>query len=562
METLTTLHKALKEDMIRVPRYQRAYSWDSPSKTVKQAQVAVFLDDILEQINSNSQSPFYLGHFLFEKDDTGYKVIDGQQRLTTVTILLSAIFASLERQRDLTEREKMIYEDTLRRGSHIYRFSTVDYDNQFFRDYVIDRTRSDSSNLPTVSAIRIATAFDYYVTALKDYDELRLIRLLDGILEANCTTHTIKDEAEAIQMFIFQNNRGKPPTNLEIIKAQFMHHAHLYGGDDASSIIAVIRTRFEKIYRSISAIERAINEDDILTYTLKVHFNSIWADDALERIPKELVRDDSMEFVLSFSQSLEQSFEKLSLFYEKHEKTIFDVHSIITLGGIGIALPFIIKAYRFGIEEEALSNLCKSLETLVLRHRLIGTRASIESRIRDVFEGFTKENNDIQPILDRIQLLKNTQDWWWAYWNDENLERSILGGISHPAARHLLWKYENHLRSLGKAGYEPHRYETILRPELEHIAPSTEPGIVAHGYGDYDEEFRQKYLDCLGNYLLVSKSHNCSIGNQPFERKLEDYKYLLQQSEVESYTEDSRIWNKSAIERRNTRIRNFILENC
>jgi uncharacterized protein with ParB-like and HNH nuclease domain len=122
METLTTLHKALKEDMIRVPRYQRAYSWDSPSKTVKQAQVAVFLDDILEQINSNSQSPFYLGHFLFEKDDTGYKVIDGQQRLTTVTILLSAIFASLERQRDLTEREKMIYEDTLRRGSHIYRF--------------------------------------------------------------------------------------------------------------------------------------------------------------------------------------------------------------------------------------------------------------------------------------------------------------------------------------------------------------------------------------------------------------------------------------------------------
>ena len=53
-----------------------------------------------------------------------------------------------------------------------------------------------------------------------------LLALLNAITHAACTTHVVKDAAEAVQMFIFQNNRGKKPTKLEIIKAQFMYHIH------------------------------------------------------------------------------------------------------------------------------------------------------------------------------------------------------------------------------------------------------------------------------------------------------------------------------------------------
>ncbi|WP_420359762.1 GmrSD restriction endonuclease domain-containing protein [Aeromonas caviae] len=48
---------------------------------------------------------------------------------------------------------------------------------------------------------------------------------------------------------------------------------------------------------------------------------------------------------------------------------------------------------------------------------------------------------------------------------------------------------------------------------LEHIAPTTEPENKPHGYDNYDEEFRNQSLNCLGNYLLLSKSHNCAVGN-------------------------------------------------
>ena len=113
---------------------------------------------------------------------------------------------------------------------------------------------------------------------------------------------------------------------------------------------------------------------------------------------------------------------------------------------------------------------------MVLRHRLIGTRADITSRLNGVYKDFTNENPNIQPIVDRIEWMKNvlSDSWWWAYWNNNELERSIQGGLKHSIAKYLLWKYENHLESQGKSGYTQTRFDKIVRPELEHIAPQTE----------------------------------------------------------------------------------------
>lgn len=562
METLNTVKKMLKESMIYVPNYQRAYSWDSPCRDERNSQVAVFLDDILEHISSTTESEYYLGHFLFERDGENFKVIDGQQRLTTISILLSVLFDRLRSLSDhtLTGRAQMDFEDSIKRGEYLYRFSTVDYDNQFFRDYIIDRTRKDRDGLATTSAHRVADAYDYYCQRCAGYDKGITIALIRTILSSSCTTHSIGRESEAIQMFIFQNNRGKKPTNLEIVKAQFMYCAHLEGGEDASSIIKTIQGRFEAIYHVIAVFEGRVSEDEILLYTQRVYFNSLWEDNSLERIGKELDADSSLQFVCSFSQGLEQSFEKLKEFYGSGERDNIQVYSLVTLGGIGIVMPFIIKAYSFGLNEGQISDLCEALECLVLRNRLVGTRASLESRIRDVYESFTLKSPSIVPILEHIEFLKTTTDWWWAYWNNDALEAAIQGGMSHSVARFLLWKYENYLRSQGESGYSPQWYDKIVSPELEHIAPTTEPEVLPHGYGEYDEEFRQQYLNCLGNYLLLSKSHNCSLSNQPFAMKMERYGELAQQREVSGFTGETRIWDKNAIAKRKQKIVEFILK--
>jgi len=528
MEASTTIRKMMAGNKIVVPSYQRAYSWDTPvEKTDRNTQTNVFLSDLEEYNKSNakSPSPYYFGHFLFEERNQEFYVIDGQQRLTTIVIFLSALFARLKAIRNLSEDEQFCYEDMVRRGS-IRRFSTVDYDNQFFVDYVIEQTKADQNGIDTESAHRIARAFDFFKRQLSDKSDEYLTSMLSIISKSTCTTHPVQNESEAIQMFIFQNNRGKRPSNLEIVKATFMYNVHLYGNgtEDKTSLIEEIKKRFEKIYRSISSIEYRINEDEVLLYTLRVHLNSLWEANALETINKKLSEGNPIDFIKAFTQSLSTSFESLSIFFGKDERESFAIHSLITLGGIAVALPFILKAYKFGLQGSDIGRLCSSLEILVLRHRMIGTRADITSRISDIFEKFTERNKDTRAIIDRVEMMKTTSEWWWAYWSNERLEESLKGGINYESAKYLLWKYENHLmKSRGQAGYHPVRFNQIERPELEHIAPTIEPEKKPHGYDEYDEEFRNQYLNCLGNYLLLSKSHNASIHNDSFPVKHTDY---------------------------------------
>ncbi len=566
MEASTTIKQMLAGNKIFVPTYQRAYSWDTViEKENAPKQTNVFLTDLEDYNKSSTKSAYYFGHFLFEeKDSKIFGVIDGQQRLTTIIIFLSALFNRLKAIRQLSEAEQETFEDIIKRNS-TYRFETVDYDKQLFKDYVIDQSKKDKNGLDTQSAKRIVNAFEFFTQQLKEKEEPYLLKMLQTIQNASCTTHPVKDESEAIQMFIFQNNRGKKPSNLEIIKAQFMFNVHLYGGEEKGSLIDEIKNRFEKIYKSISSIEYRIDEDDVLVYTLRVHFNSLWETNAIDKINKLLSEDNPIPFIKSFTQSLAVSFEHLTTFFGKDERENLEIHSLITLGGIGIALPFVIKAYKFGLTTSQICQLCNKLESIVLRHRLIGTRADITSRLNDVYQSFKDSKPDIKPIVDRIDWIKNmpSESWWWAYWNNKEFERSIQGAINHSTAKYLLWKYENHLEGQGKSGYTATRFDKIVSPELEHIAPQTptDGKPIAAGYCDYDEEFKQQYIDCLGNYLLLSKSHNCSVGNKPFADKRNTYNHSEQQREIQKLTAENITWTKEQIQKRKDKIITFLMNN-
>ncbi|MCD8411943.1 DUF262 domain-containing protein [Tenacibaculum finnmarkense genomovar finnmarkense] len=560
MKPSTTVKQMLAGNKIHVPSYQRAYSWETEfdaKKTPKQ--VNTFITDLEDYNKSTTKSKYYFGHFLFEEQsENTFGIIDGQQRMTTIVIFLSALFSRLKEIRPLNDAEEEIFEDIIKRRN-TYRFETVDYDKQLFKDYIIDQSKKDKNGLETTSAKRIVEAFDFFTFIFSDKNEHYLLQMLNTVQNASCTTHPVKDESEAIQMFIFQNNRGKKPSNLEIIKAQFMFNVHLYGGEEKASLIDEIKTRFEKIYKSISSIEYLINEDDILTYTLRVHFNSLWETNAIDRLNKLISQENPIPFIQEFTQSLANSFEHLNTFFGKDERENLEIHSLVTLGGIGIAIPFLIKAYQFGLPIQEINQLSSNLESIILRHRLIGTRADITSRINDVYQNFTLENPSITTIIDRIQWMKTTEDWWWAYWNNTELKRSLQGGINHKTSKFLLWKYENNLESKGKNGYTPTRFDKIINPELEHIAPQTENP--EKGYDTYDETFINEYLNCLGNYLLLSKSHNCSEGNKPFIEKRDSYKHSEQQREIQEITKEKSLWTKENIQYRKDKITSFLMEN-
>ncbi len=120
MEPSTTIQKMIAGNQISVPSYQRAYSWETPSPlSSRKTHTDVFLSDLEEYSKSGAVSSYYFGHFLFQKKQENediYFVIDGQQRMTTILIYISALFYRLKIIRALGDKEKEFYEDIVKRN--------------------------------------------------------------------------------------------------------------------------------------------------------------------------------------------------------------------------------------------------------------------------------------------------------------------------------------------------------------------------------------------------------------------------------------------------------------
>ena len=79
-------------------------------------------------------------------------------------------------------------------------------------------------------------------------------------------------------------------------------------------MIDEIKNRFEEIYKSISKIEHKIDEDNVLTYTLRVFFNSLWESNAIQRVNTELESDTRIDFIRNFTRKLAACFEQVTSF--------------------------------------------------------------------------------------------------------------------------------------------------------------------------------------------------------------------------------------------------------
>lgn len=455
---------------------------------------------------------------------------------------------------ELAPEELDIYKSILIRNNEI-KFSTVDYDNKLFKERVIYRVKGIVKP-ETQSQNRILEAVKYFNKKLEKETIENLIKMVKIIIKASCTLNEVSNQSEAVQMFIYQNDRGKHPTDLEIIKSLFMYNIYDCS-DNKINDLNDIKEKFEIIYKNISYIENLVDENDVLRITLKTYYKDL-NESSIDRIKEDINNKDSEEklkFIKSFTEELENNFQYLKYFFDE-EKKYFYIHSIITLG-INIDLyPFIVGIYRFEINEEDKKKLIESLENLLVRIKIIGSRANVISRIvreGDTYKDFIETDGDITSIINRINYMKTSTDWW-GHWNNDKLRASIENWINENIAKFILWKYENYLYD---KGFE-FRYDK-QKITLEHIAPQTEPNTKPHGYGNYNNEKFKNLIYSLGNYILLEEKHNKSIGNTTFYKKCETYKDLKQQQEIRDMVSENGTWGIEAIETRNKKIVKFVM---
>jgi hypothetical protein len=353
-------------------------------------------------------------------------------------------------------------------------------------------------------------------------------------------------------------------SNLEIIKAFFMLQIYLSGAskERTEEYIIYLEDELSKIYKQIVRID--LDEDEVLNYYWRATSGKgFYSEEVVRGIKDKLssLKTDKPQWIKDFVSGLSQAFHTVETIEKSSDSTIRD---LLFLNNMSIAYPFFIKTYKLKAPEKAVQRLACLLENLTFRYLVRGGRAEIEARLNSHLVNFNSVGDIDKNIENIIHNLKNSG--YWAYWNDQSLTGYLNGHFyGNRVDIYVLWKYELYLCDDNHP--VPHKVsfkDLIKRENIEHIAPRTETagGAVAAGYGVYKDEQHPEesiesgeWLNCLGNLMLISGSHNSSIGNKPFSEKLDSYgkaNLLNQQREVINFISDpqSPVWDKTAIERR------------
>jgi uncharacterized protein with ParB-like and HNH nuclease domain len=564
----TTISKLFdsKNRKFEIPSYQRAYSWE-------EKQINQFIEDL-----SNAENQYYLGHFLFEvkeSEENTLFVIDGQQRLTTCIIFFSTLRSELEKRKEKGENTSTNLDDIkdyylrdLRKDTQ--KFKTVRDDNNFFIDEIIDSKDGHSQELDTTSKIRIRTAKELFQKQFVSTETAILGKWCSLIETATITEYIVKNKTQATQVFAFQNDRGKKLSNLEIIKAYFMLQIYLSSNskERIEENISYLEDELSKIYKQIVRIK--LDEDEVLNYYWRaVSGKGFYSDEVIKGIKEKIgaLTSDKTSWIKEFVSGLSQAFHTVEKIENSEEGYTKD---LLFLNNMALAYPFIIKAYKIKAIDKSIQRLIKLFENITFRYLLRGGRAEIEARLNPHLINYSYPDDIEKNINDVIWNIRN--NGYWSYWND-NAVKSYLSGYFYQnrVDNYVLWKYELYLCDENHP--KPHKvtFENLIRNEsIEHIAPQTPTNgdPVANGYGVYKDETNPlqgiisgNWLNSLGNLMLISQSHNSSIGNKPFVEKLSSYgkdNLLNQQKEVETFVADKSnpIWDKAAIERRQKAIIN------
>ncbi len=211
-----------------IPRYQRPYAW-----TTEQA--GEMFDDLLAASTSKPSlddvDPYFLGSVVLVKaeDSPSAEVVDGQQRLTTLTILLSALREHVSTAFAVSLDARMFQKgDPIRKTIDQARLTLRERDQSFFTRNVQERVgiatiRSIATDLLPDSQRNLVQNSTMFLDRLAALDrELceRLVRFVDR--QTYLVVVSTQDFESAYRIFTVLNERGLDLTHTDILKSEII----------------------------------------------------------------------------------------------------------------------------------------------------------------------------------------------------------------------------------------------------------------------------------------------------------------------------------------------------
>jgi hypothetical protein len=497
--------------VFRIPPYQRPYAW-----TPEQARE--LLDDLVDFIGDrpvdvDDMPPYFLGSIVLIKplNLPDADVVDGQQRLTTLTLLLSAIRANVG-EGNATDITQLIYE----RGSQIlgtqdrFRLSLRDRDLEFFQKYV--QREGGFANLLNGIDVRTdsqrhirdnARLFDKRLKNLSELERLKLAQFI--VTRCYLVVVATPDLYSAYRIFSVLNTRGLDLSATDILKAQII------GG-----IPEVKRNTFTKKWEDT---EEDLGRDqfgELFSHIRMVYRKAKPHSTLLEEFKEHVIKDMEPEhFITEVLVPMATVYEELTDEAYSSSELAERVNELLKwlnrLGFNDWIPPALAFATRFRSQPMMMEIFFKDLERLA--YSMLINNAGVNERI-ERFSRLTKaiENKDDLFASNSPLQLSVTQQF-----ETYNVLSGPIYETLSARARSLVLLRLDALVSGGGATYD---YETIT---VEHVLPQSPPAGSDWLKWFPDPEIRAATVHSLGNLALLTRKKNSAASNYEFGYKKSAY---------------------------------------
>ena len=594
-----TLPKLFEGHLFRVPDYQRGYSWSDQ-------QLGDLWTDIelLDEETQHFTGMIVVEHLEQRKNKVELEtyevleVIDGQQRLTTLVLLIQAAareMAAMAIPTAQRQAEKLVARYI---GNSGWRKLRLNDDSRAYFEHLLAEGEP-LSHTENASQRNLANAMRYFrerLQALGDDVETRLagIRKLVSRLQSDLrfVYYEVDDDAEAGLIFEVMNNRGKPLSEADRLKNYLMYLAHKVdlSDEDVKGIASKWGQVFKQVMRASPEGTSSTDTEGRLLRNHWILFKEAQFPKALRRLSiSQRVRHDMLikpvsdrdltarnqrlgKKALRYTVSLVNSAHDFAEIFNPAAPGALDwvrevslrqdlvraLQSFKRMGHTATAVPLLMAGRRrLQNQPELYLELATALSVYSFRVFAMCNRrghtgqAHFRRLARDLYSKKTKADIAARTRSIVVELYQ----WTGWYGGDDEL----VGHLTHKnfyethrsqEIRYLFYEYEHELCSGQKPAVDWATFSNSKKTQVEHIWARGQEWL-----GD-KKKSHDKNVNRLGN--LTVTHFNQRLGKKPFKEKKK--LYAKSNLVIEHGLQKHRDWTLGLIGRREGQIVNFVLD--
>lgn len=493
----TDIESLLDGSYFHIPRFQRPYSWDDDN-----------INDFWDDVVVSKTDDYFIGSMVvYKKSKQQFGVVDGQQRLTTITILLCVIrdhFIQLGCT-DLAEGIHQLVERKDRNNKNEYVLKTetsFPYFQEHIQKYneepdaevkiqLEEKNLGNTHNRFKKLVGSIISSIDGDASISVDHKQVlkieRLTEVRDSVLNLNLIFITLDNEDDAYLIFETLNTRGKDLALTDLVKNHFSKHLKSKGAVDHS------RLKWENMLETIHNSSSDISSDNFIYHFWASRYEAVPLKKLFPKIKKEITKSSAVDYLnqLVSDSKIYRSIHEASYGWDKNE--VEASRSLAAMQMFKLSQPTpatlsLVRAYKD--DKIKFSKLRDTLSAIEKFHFIFTAITSSRSSggISAMYSSFAKklfESEDsqaaaieIQQFVDKLRSkLPSLEEFKVAfkevtYTNSNSKQKNLV--------RYIL---------RGFSGYYSYKYPVDFDDlTIEHIHPQSK----------IDNEWSENIVGCLG----------------------------------------------------------------